>query len=538
MQRVSRRRTPADSPTRETGTGPVPLSAARSSTRRALLAGLVAGLLAAFGATSASAVIVHLSGGKTLSYQPLRHAGALAVSPFAGTGKLLYHGGPVMPSNTNYTLYWAPSGSPEYAAGYQSGVDRYFEDLAHDSGGAQNVDSVATQYTDSSSQAANYDSHFAGAIIDTDPYPANGCAAAATCLTDAQIQAEIKSYVKAHGLPEDLTHEYFLLTPPGVESCFSAAGTECSAGTLSPAFCAYHAAIADGAGVIVYANDPYVVGISGCDSSEHPNNSPSDAALLGGVSHEHNESTTDPELNAWSASSGEENGDKCRTFTDSSEYGTPLGTAPDGSRYNQLIDGREYWYQQEWSNESSSCLQRLGTVSATPVVGKLAPKAGPAAGGTSVTVTGSGLAGATAVSFGSTPAASFKVNSASSISAVAAPGSAGTVDVTVTTPGGTSATSTADHFKYKAPTITAVSPNSGTTAGGTSVTISGSGFALGAASTFSFSTGRATAVNCTSTSSCTAVSPPRSKAGKVDVKATVNGFNSPRNAPADQFTYF
>jgi hypothetical protein len=504
------------------------------------MACLTAGLLvAALGAASASAVIVHLGNGKALSYQPLRGVRALAVSPFAGTGKLLYHGGPVMPSNTNYTFYWAPSGSPDYAAGYQSGVDRYFEDLAHDSGGAQNVDSVAAQYTDSSSQAANYASHFAGAIVDTDPYPASGCKASTVCLTDAQIQAEIKSYVKAHGLPEDLTHEYFLLTPPGVESCFSAVGTECSAGTISPAFCAYHGAIADGGGVIVYANDPYVVGISGCDTSEHPNNSPSDAALLGGVSHEHNESTTDPELNAWYAASGEENGDKCRTSTDSSEYGTPLGTAPDGSRYNQLVNGHEYFYQQEWSNLGSTCLQRLGSIGGgTPVVSKLAPKTGPAAGGTSVTITGSGLTGTASVSFGSTPAAGFQVNSSSSISAIAPPGTSGTVDVTVTTPAGTSATSNVDHYKYKAPTVTSVSPSSGPTSGGTSVTIDGSGFALGAASTFKFSTGIATAVDCTSTSSCTAVSPPRSKAGKVDVKATVNGFNSPRNVPADQFTYF
>ena len=266
-------------------------------------------------------------------------------------------------------------------------------------------------------------------------------------------------------------------------------------------------------------------------------NSPSDAALLGGLSHEHNESTTDPELNAWYASNGEENGDKCRTFNDASEYGTPLGKAPDGSRYNQLINGDEYWYQQEWSNEGSTCLQRLGSVSATPVVTKLAPKTGLAAGGTTVTITGSGLTGATAVSFGATAASSFKVNSSTSISAVSPAGTSGTVDVTVTTPAGTSASSSADHFKYKPPTVTAVSPSSGSTAGGTSVTISGSGFALGGATTFKFATGIATGVNCTSTSSCTAVSPPRSKAGKVDVEATANGFSSPKSVPADQFTY-
>ncbi len=515
-------------------------AAARGSLRGAMVAAVALALLLALGAGSASAVIVHLGNGRTVSYQPLRGAGAntLAATPFAGTGKLLYHGGPVMPSNTNYTFYWAPSSSPAYAAGYQTGVDRYFEDLAHDSGGSQNVDSVAVQYTDSSAQAAAYDSHFAGAIVDTDPYPANGCKKAAICLTDAQIQAEISSYVKANGLPTDLTHEYFLLTPPGVESCFTAAGAECSAGTSAGAFCAYHGDISVAGGVIVYANDPYVLGISGCDSSEHPNESPSDSALLGGLSHEHNESTTDPELDAWYASNGEENGDKCRTFTDSSEYGTPLGKAPDGSRYNQLVNGNEYWYQQEWSNETTNCLQRLGVVAVTPVVSAVSPKTGPAAGGTSVTITGSGFTGATALSFGSTPASSYKVNSATSISALAPPATSGSVDVTVTTAAGASATSSADLFKYKSPRITAVSPSSGTKAGGTSVAISGSGFALGGATTFKFATGIATGVNCTSTSSCTATSPPRSKAGTVDVKATANGFGSPKSVPADQFTYF
>ena len=510
--------------------------------RALLLIMLVAGALAA-SAGSASAVIVHLANGRTVSYQPLRgasgQAGAQArglLQPFAG-GNLIYHGGPVMTSNTNYTFYWAPAGSAEYAAGYQTGVNKYLEDLAHDSGGVQNVDSVATQFTNSGGEPAAYDSHFAGAIIDTDSYPANGCKAAAICLTDTQIQAEIKAYVKAHGLPQDLTHEYFLLTPPGVESCFTSSGTECSAGTTHAAFCAYHGTIAATGGPIVYANDPYVVGISGCDSSEHPNNSPSDAALLGGLSHEHNESITDPELNAWYGSEGAENGDKCRTFVESSEYGSPLGTAPDGSRYNQLINGAEYWYQQEWSNEGSTCKQRTGTALVTPTLTKLSPKAGLAAGGTSVTITGTGFTGATAVSFGSKPAASFKVSSATSITAVSPPGTSGYVDVTVTVPGGTTATSSADLFKYKPPTITAVSPSSGSKVGGTSVTIAGSGFALGAATTIKFASGIATSVNCSSSSSCTAISPSHTKTGVVDVKATANGYSSPKSIPADQFTY-
>ncbi len=497
---------------------------------------LLAMSLLALGATSASAVIVQLAGGKTISYQPLKPAAglsALSIAPLA-SGNLIYHGGPVMTSNTNYAFYWSPSGASAYPAGYQSGVNQYVEDLAHDSGGNQNVDSVATQYSNGGGEAVAYDSHFAGVILDTDPYPSNGCKKAPICLTDAQLQAELSSYITAHGLPKDLAHEYFLLTPPGVENCFEASGAECSAASKSPSYCAYHGSFASGGGKIVYSSDAYVSGVEGCDDGEHPNNSPSDGALEGGLSHEHNESTTDPELNAWFAASGAENGDKCRTFVTASEFGTPLGKAPDGSRYNQLVNGREYWYQQEWSNEGSTCKQRLAV--GAPSVSKLSPKTGPAVGGTSVTITGTNLTGATAVHFG-TASASFTVNSSVSITATAPPGTSGGADVTVTGPAGTSATSGADVFKYKPPTVTSVSPNAGSVAGGTKVTITGSGFAPGAGTEIKFGKVPATGVSCASTTSCTATSPPSAKAVAVDVIAVVGKAKSKKTRPGDRFTY-
>jgi hypothetical protein len=499
------------------------------------IAPLLAMSLLALGAGSASAVIVQLESGKTVSYQPLKPApglSALSIGTLAASN-LIYHGGPVMTSNTNYTFYWSPSASSAYPAGYQEGVDRYLADLAHDSGGNQNVDSVATQYSNGGGEAVAYDSHFAGAILDTDPYPANGCKKALICLTDAQLQAELSSYITANGLPKDLTHEYFILTPPGVENCFTAGGTECSAASKTPTYCAYHGSFASGKGTIVYANDAYVTGVEGCDDGEHPNESPSDGALQGGLSHEHNESTTDPELNAWYAASGEENGDKCRTFATSSEFGTPLGKAPDGSRYNQLVNGREYWYQQEWSNEGSTCKQRNTSVLTTPVVSKVAPVKGPASGGTVVKITGTGFAQISSVRFGG-QSASFTVTSSSKITATAPPGATGTVDVTVTNPGGTSALSTADHFKYT-PTVTAVKPASGGKAGGTSVTVTGAGFALGSGTVFKFGSPKATVVNCSSSTTCTMTSPAHAVA-TVDVKATVGGIASAKSS-GDRFTY-
>jgi PKD repeat protein len=344
--------------------------------RRVLLAAACAAVLLAALAGNASAVIVHLRDGRALSYQPLRDGGhaaaALRAEPLdAAFSNLDYNGGPVMPANTNYTVYWDPAGAPRYPAGYQAGVNRYLEDLAHDSGGHENVDSVSAQYGDSAGAFAEYDSHFGGQLIDTDPYPANGCARASICITDTQLQAELTAFVKAHGLPMDLEHEYFLLTPPKVESCFEASGEECSAGVPdeeAAAFCAYHGNIAEpGGGELIYANDPFVGGNEGCDDGNHPNGS-SDSALEGGLSHEHNESLTDPEPNSgWTDFGGEggEEGDKCRTFEPESEFGAPLGEER-GVKYNQVINGHHYWYQQEWSNQTHRCLQRLWSAGNPP----------------------------------------------------------------------------------------------------------------------------------------------------------------------------
>jgi hypothetical protein len=84
-----------------------------------------------------------------------------------------------------------------------------------------------------------------------------------------------------------------------------------------------------------------------------------------------------------------------------------------------------------------------------PAVTGVSPASGPDGGGTAVTITGTDLAGATAVSFGAAGATMFS-GSDTSIVAVAPPG-AGTVDVRVTTPSGESAATAADHFTYAAP---------------------------------------------------------------------------------------
>jgi PKD repeat protein len=351
------------------------------------LALVLAGILAAT-ASTASALIAHLANGKALSYQPLREPHT--IKPFdAFFSNLDYNGGPVMPSNTNYAIYWRPSGAPAYPAGYQEGVNRYLTDLGQDSSGHENVDSVSAQYNDATGEFANYNSNFGRAPIDTDPYPANGCAQATICLTDEQIQTELKAFVEAQRLPTDLEHEYFLLTPPAVESCFmeeveGKLVEECSAGSKKPVFCAYHGnapieSSGEVVGELIYSDDPYVTGISGCDTGNHPNGSPSDGVIQGGLSHEHNESITDPLPNggwtdfATGEESGYEIGDKCDTGREVSEFGSALGEVEveEGgkkvkAKYNQVVNGHFYWYQQEWSNQGYRCLQRLTFAGAEP----------------------------------------------------------------------------------------------------------------------------------------------------------------------------
>jgi hypothetical protein len=84
----------------------------------------------------------------------------------------------------------------------------------------------------------------------------------------------------------------------------------------------------------------------------------------------------------------------------------------------------------------------------TPVLTKVGPLRGPAAGGTVVHLTGSSLTEVSNVLFGTTSATSFTVRSGISITAVAPPGVSGTVAVTVVSPAGTSAVTATTHFTY------------------------------------------------------------------------------------------
>ena len=148
-----------------------------------------------------------------------------------------------------------------------------------------------------------------------------------------------------------------------------------------------------------------------------------------------------------------------------------------------------------------------------------------------MSIVGSGFTGATAVDFGAFVVGSFTVVDDSHITAGLPVGSSGAVDVVVTTPGGSSAVTSADVFE-DLPCITGVSPSSGAVGGGTSVTITGHGFY--GVTAVSFGATAATSFTTVSDTEMFATSPAGS--GTVDVTASFRGQASATSS-ADQFTY-
>jgi hypothetical protein len=176
-----------------------------------------------------------------------------------------------------------------------------------------------------------------------------------------------------------------------------------------------------------------------------------------------------------------------------------------------------------------------------PAVTQVAPATAPA--GSTVTITGSGFTGATAVNFGTIAAKFTPVTVTTSTGTTTSdtelqatvPAGSGTVDVTVTTPAGTSPAVPADEFTFL--TVTSVSPSSGQPP--LTVTLSGSGFAAGAGNTavsFGGVAGTNVVVAPGGTQLTAQLPAAAAAAGVVGVAVTVAGVTSPAVA-AGQFSY-
>lgn len=200
-------------------------------------------------------------------------------------------GNPVVHSNSTYSIFWDPTNS--YHGDWQHLINGFLQRVGGTSGELANVFAVDEQYTDRSNEPLSNHSVFKGSYTDTDAYPTSaGCEdphpflvadqllinkiPTAVCVTDKQIQEELKKFIAQHSkLPTGMGTIYYLLTPPGVTVCLDGGGPEghCSDYTGTPveesyenSFCSYHGAINPGglatgdANTILYAAIPWAAG--------------------------------------------------------------------------------------------------------------------------------------------------------------------------------------------------------------------------------------------------------------------------------------
>jgi hypothetical protein len=288
---------------------------------------------------------------------PTGAAGGLTQARLAShEANLPYGGGPVLHSNRTHVIFWAPDDSGlAFDSGYQSLVETFLGDVAADSHHTGNVYGLSGQYSDRTGRAV-YDSTDGGSVTATDPLPANGCTEPAVtgpgwgvCMTDEQLETEIGHVVATDHLPTTKRDIYFLVTPAGLGSCTDASSSSCALGGRTGGYCGYHSETPDG---ILYAVIPYNAVADHCQSSNpRPNSSTADPTIST-ISHEQNETVTDPDGDAWIDASGEEMADLCLT-----SFGPPLGRRG-RTAWNETIHGGHFFLQEEWSNADFGCEPR------------------------------------------------------------------------------------------------------------------------------------------------------------------------------------
>ena len=250
-----------------------------------------AGLLTATGSAAggtAQAGACASQPGKMGRFSGIVHAQAISgpscdpTSPLGAFPPLLWGGGPVMSGHVTITpIYWEPNGYFNPSR-YRNLINQYLADVAAGSGSNTNVYSTALEYPGSNG-SGTYDIARGTPLRDHNPLPkGQGCSVGkldtsgiyadgsgyTACLDDAQITAEIQNVITANNLPQnDYLHEYVMLTPKHVESCFYSGNTTnkknvCTINHYpSAGYCAYHTMFGPNYPVsgTVYANMPFPV---------------------------------------------------------------------------------------------------------------------------------------------------------------------------------------------------------------------------------------------------------------------------------------
>jgi hypothetical protein len=263
---------------------------------------------------------------------------------FGGDPPLLYHSGGVVmqPSLTIYNIYW--TGGHSFPAGYTSLIALFTGDYPQ-----HGIQNNSTQYYQVIKGVTTYIKNAGTAgpsYTDTSAYPHGHCVDGVTgsnCITDADIQAEVKKVQTLKKWTGGLDKIFLVYTNIGEGSCLPDGG-----GCAYTDYCAYHSSFGASPPTI-YANEPYGdTRFCQAPGTPSPNGNPAADTAMTAASHEITEAQTDPLGDAWFTGRLDfEIGDLCAY-----DYG-PLQTW-DGGKANQNWNGHFYELQTEFDNHSYS----------------------------------------------------------------------------------------------------------------------------------------------------------------------------------------
>lgn len=233
-----------------------------------------------------------------------------------------YHGGPVMLGTTNVHYIW-------YGNWYGNTATQILPTLAQNLGGSNYFNINTTYYNGANQHVVNQVS-YAGSVDDS--------YSRGTALTDADIKTIVTTAIGTS--KPDPNGVYLVLTSADVNETSGFCTQYCGWHT--------HGTIAGFDVKYGFIGNPDRC-LSACaDQTTSPNGNAGADGMASIITHELEESVTDPDLNAWYDRRGQENADKC-AWT----FGT-TSTAQNGSRYNVMLggSGNKFLIQQNWVNAS------------------------------------------------------------------------------------------------------------------------------------------------------------------------------------------
>jgi len=330
---------------------------------------LVCGTLMAPSVASAQNELYKADGrGDRARHMPQRGNGTGAM--VTGNG-INYNGGPVMHGTVNVYFIWYGNWSQDTQA---NTILTYW---AQNIGGSP-YENINTTYGDPNGNVSGLIS-YGGSTADT--------GSLGTSLSDSSIGTLVRNALGSGKLPTDSNGVYFVLTAPGVKE---------TSGFLTQ-YCGWHTAASINGANIKYAfvGDAAGPSLGSCSvQSTSPNGDAAVDAMASVMSHELEEAASDPNLNAWYDSSGNENADKC-AWNFGSTY-----SAPGGGQANMKLGTRDFLIQQNWLNANGGgCALSYSvapdfSISVSPT-SQTVPSTGGTTGNYTITETPSGGFGGT-----------------------------------------------------------------------------------------------------------------------------------------------